>query len=109
MADCLAVASMGGYNTFCEVLSFDKRALIVPRHTPRLEQTIRAEAAERLGLARMLREPDAAPDPQAMVEALRALPSQNLPSRSAVPGLLGGLEKIVAQCGAWLQRTPARG
>ena len=38
---------MGGYNTFCEVLSFDKRALIVPRHTPRLEQAIRAEAAER--------------------------------------------------------------
>jgi predicted glycosyltransferase len=22
---------MGGYNTFCEILSFDKRALIVPR------------------------------------------------------------------------------
>ena len=25
------VVSMGGYNTFCEILSFDKRALIVPR------------------------------------------------------------------------------
>ena len=23
---------MGGYNTFCEVLSFDKRTLIVPAH-----------------------------------------------------------------------------
>src|SRR5260221_2674842 len=58
MGDCRAVASMGGYNTFCEILSFDKRALIVPRHTPRFEQTIRAEAAQRLGLARTLPEPD---------------------------------------------------
>ena len=33
---------MGGYNTFCEILSFDKRALIVPRTVPRLEQYIRA-------------------------------------------------------------------
>ena len=69
---------MGGYNTFCEILSFDKRALIVPRHTPRLEQTIRAEAAQRLGLARMLAEPrdGALPDIGAMVRALKALPQQ---------------------------------
>ena len=25
------VVAMGGYNTFCEILSFDKRAIIVPR------------------------------------------------------------------------------
>ncbi len=101
MADCLAVASMGGYNTFCEILSFDKRALLVPRHTPRLEQTIRAEAAERLGLIRMLREPDGAAVPEVMVAALQALPSQALPSRSRAPGLLDGLATIVDRCGAW--------
>ena len=101
MAECVAVASMGGYNTFCEILSFDKRALLVPRHTPRLEQTIRAEAAERLGLMRMLREPDGEPPPEAMTTALRALPSQALPSRAATPGLLDGLTTIVEQCGAW--------
>ena len=39
------VVAMGGYNTFCEILSFDKRALIVPRTEPRLEQYIRAERA----------------------------------------------------------------
>ena len=101
MAECVAVASMGGYNTFCEILSFDKRALLVPRHTPRLEQTIRAEAAERLGLMRMLREPDGEPPPEAMTTALRALPSQALPSRAATPGLLDGLTTIVDRCGAW--------
>lgn len=28
------VVSMGGYNSTCEILSFQKRALIVPRITP---------------------------------------------------------------------------
>ena len=106
MAACLGVVSMGGYNTFCEMLSFDKRALIVPRHVPRLEQTIRAEAAERLGLARMLREPEegVAPDASAMVAALKRVPSQNVPSQGSVHGLLDGLETIVAQSGAWFGR-----
>lgn len=110
MAECLGVASMGGYNTFCEILSFDKRALIVPRRTPRLEQTIRAEAAEKIGLLRTLREPDGSPAAEAMVEALQALPSQAVPSRSAIPGLLDGLPNIVERCGTWFGRTPvARG
>jgi predicted glycosyltransferase len=43
------VVAMGGYNTVCEVLSFDKRALIVPRTTPRREQLIRAERLADLG------------------------------------------------------------
>jgi predicted glycosyltransferase len=109
MAACLAAASMGGYNTFCEILSFDKRALIVPRHTPRMEQTIRAEAAQRLGLTQMLPEPreGASPDIDAMVRALKALPQQPLPSVRAAPGLLDGLERVVADCGQWLGRDPA--
>jgi predicted glycosyltransferase len=106
MAACLGVVSMGGYNTFCEMLSFDKRALIVPRHIPRLEQTIRAEAAERLGLARMLREPEegVVPNAAAMVAALKRVPSQNVPSQGSVHGLLDGLETIVKQSGAWFGR-----
>src|SRR3546814_4001448 len=50
MARCAAIVAMGGYNKFCEILSFDKRALIVPRTEPRLEQFIRAKRAEDLGL-----------------------------------------------------------
>jgi predicted glycosyltransferase len=107
MADALGVASMGGYNTFCEILSFDKRGLIVPRHTPRLEQTIRAEAATRLHLARMLREPDEgmSGDPEAMAKALAALPDQAAPSVSAIPGLLDGLPKIISLSSAWFGRA----
>ena len=49
-----AVVSMGGYNTFCEILSYDKPALIVPRTVPRKEQFLRASRAQELGLVRML-------------------------------------------------------
>jgi predicted glycosyltransferase len=89
-----AVVAMGGYNTFCEILSLDKPALIVPRRTPRLEQSIRALAADRLGLVRMLEDLDGTRDPRAMAEALRALPDQAPPSRVVVPGLLDGLDTI---------------
>src|SRR5947208_3486692 len=37
------IIGMGGYNTICEVLSFEKRALIVPRVHPEPEQWIRAQ------------------------------------------------------------------
>ncbi len=44
------VIAMGGYNTVSEILSFEKRALIVPRVKPRLEQLIRAKRLEERGL-----------------------------------------------------------
>ncbi len=54
MQRAAGVVAMGGYNTFCEILSFDKRAIIVPRTQPRLEQFIRARAARNIGLIEML-------------------------------------------------------
>ena len=84
---------MGGYNTFCEILSFDKPAIIVPRRVPRLEQFIRAERADALGLMTMLA-PSQASDPLKMAAALRGLPSQPPPSTVSIPGLLDGLEVI---------------
>ena len=53
IADAVGVIAMGGYNTFCEILSFDKAAIIMPRKKPRLEQYIRAARAEELRLVRM--------------------------------------------------------
>jgi predicted glycosyltransferase len=89
-----AVVAMGGYNTFCEVLSLDKRALIVPRTRPRLEQYIRAVEAERLGLACMLTDRDEPRTPERMAAALHRLLSQPRPSEVVVPGLLDGLDRI---------------
>jgi predicted glycosyltransferase len=89
-----AVVAMGGYNTFCEILSFDKRALIVPRTRPRLEQHIRAVEAERLGLVRMLSDRDEPRTPARMAAALRGLPGQPRPSEVVIPGLLDGLDRV---------------
>jgi predicted glycosyltransferase len=89
----LAVVAMGGYNTFCEILSFDKRALILPRTVPRAEQYIRAARAAELGLVSMLL-PDENTDAHQMGEALRALPNRRRPSKVHIPGLLDGLSAI---------------
>jgi predicted glycosyltransferase len=89
-----AIVAMGGYNTFCEILSLDKRALVVPRTKPRLEQYIRAVEAERLGLACMLSDYDEPRVPDRMAAALRKLSRQPRPSEVVIPGLLDGLDKI---------------
>ena len=102
VAGAAGVVAMGGYNTFCEVLSLDKRALIIPRTTPRLEQFIRASSAARLGLISMLSE-DGVNDPSVMAAALRALPRQNLPSQVVVPGLLEGLPNVAKLVAPWLK------
>ncbi|NYZ13043.1 hypothetical protein HL658_10800 [Azospirillum sp. RWY-5-1] len=95
------VVAMGGYNTFCEILSFDKKALIVPREVPRREQYIRAARAQELGLSAMLVD-DGVRDAHAMATALRQLPQQAPPSSVVVPGLLDGLENVNRLAERWL-------
>ncbi|MEM7566916.1 MAG: hypothetical protein AAF321_06745, partial [Pseudomonadota bacterium] len=94
VAGAQGVVAMGGYNTFCEILSADRPAIIAPRTRPRREQLIRAEAAERLGLLRMLTPERDGASAAAMAQAIRALAAQPRPSEAAMPGLLGGLEAI---------------
>ena len=101
--DAAGIVSMGGYNTFCEILSHDQRAVIVPRTVPRREQYIRASRAHELGLARML-EDDGNYQPEVMAEALRALPRQRRPSEVVVPGLLEGLVNVNRLVEPWITR-----
>ena len=93
MSGAAGVVAMGGYNTFCEILTMDKPAVIAPRTRPRMEQYIRALRAQDLGLVRMLAA-DGRRDPGLMADALRQLPSQRPPSENLVPGLLDGLDSI---------------
>ncbi|MBU2981389.1 hypothetical protein KO498_06135 [Lentibacter algarum] len=88
------VVSMGGYNTFCEILSFNKPAIIVPRVFPRKEQFIRASRAEELGLIRMLDPTENQLTVENMITAIRALPAQKPPSEGQLSGLLGGLDTV---------------
>ncbi|MCB9959601.1 MAG: hypothetical protein H6843_13450 [Rhodospirillaceae bacterium] len=94
MDRAVGVVAMGGYNTFCEILSFDKPALLVPRVEPRLEQMIRASRAEELGLVRMLPMPSGDPDVPRMAQALADLPSAARPSDAMPPQFLDGLHAI---------------
>ena len=106
MAAADGVVAMGGYNTFCEILSFDRPALIVPRTRPRLEQYIRARRAAELGLVAMLAD-DGQREAAAMAAALRALPGQPRPSLVAPSGLLDGLVTINRLAERWLGPSAA--
>jgi predicted glycosyltransferase len=106
MSQAGGIVSMGGYNTFCEILSFDKPSVIVPRRVPRLEQHIRTLHASQKGLVGMLPD-DGERDPQLMAAALRGLLDRPKPSATHIPGLLDGLSAINSMFGRYLDAAPA--
>ena len=93
LSEATAIVGMGGYNTFCEILSFDKPTLLVPRVVPRREQAIRASQAKACGLVEVLAI-DNYPDVELMAAALSALPKQQPPSAAGISSLLDGLDTI---------------
>ena len=97
------LVAMGGYNTFCEILSFDKPSIIVPRTRPRMEQYIRARRADQLGLVKMLVD-DGRREAKSMATALRHLQQQSQPSSVVIPGLLDGLPNVNRLAERWLGR-----
>jgi len=94
MTGAVGVVAMGGYNTFCEILSFDKPAVIIPRTVPRLEQYIRAKRAEDLGLMRMIHKERDGNGANIMSDAIRSLSTQKPPSAVQIDGLLDGLDIV---------------
>jgi predicted glycosyltransferase len=103
MLKATAIVSMGGYNTFCEILSFDRPALLVPRKRPRREQRIRAARAAELGIVDMLGS-EAAAHPATMAEALRRLPERAPPSASSHKLNLQGLDRIAEMIGGYIEQ-----
>lgn len=99
------IVAMGGYNTFCEILSFDKPAVIVPREKPRREQWIRASRTQDLGLTRMLEDPaerGLPRDPAIMARAIAGVMHQPRPSAAMRPGMMDGLDEVVRLSSRWL-------
>jgi len=98
MFEAEAVIAMGGYNTFCEILSFDKRALILPRSQPREEQLIRARNAAEIGLLTML---DLTSErlTSVMIDSIIKLPQQDKPSKHKLDKLLHGLDFVTERFG----------
>jgi len=107
VAGAKAVVAMGGYNTYCEILSFDKPALVVPRTVPREEQLIRARRAAELGLIDLLL-PEEASDAVRLAAKLRVLPNRPRPSQVSPRLGLDGLLNISGIIGGWLDNRSHR-
>lgn len=90
------VIAMGGYNTICEILAFGKRALIVPRVTPRREQWVRAERLQRLGILDVLH-----PD-KVQPKRLSAWLQRELATERAARIDLNGLSRVESLLGELL-------
>ncbi len=86
------VVAMAGYNTVCELLSFGKRAILVPRDKPVMEQLIRARRLSELGFFDILEPSELSPERliQQVLCTLEAAPKP-------MPAIdLGGLPTIRA-------------
>lgn len=95
------VLSMGGYNTMCEVLSLGKRAVVVPRVKPRLEQWIRCKRLAKLGLIRTIH-PSEATHERLVRAVMESLVEENMVA-PAIRINFDGLRhvtEIVSACGA---------
>lgn len=88
------VVSMAGYNTVCELLSFGRSAILVPRAEPVKEQLIRARLLEAAGLFEMI-EPDQLSPETLISKVLNGLNhSADLPVRVDLQGLPRIRERI---------------
>ncbi len=100
MAAADVAVCMGGYNTVCELLTLRRRAVVVPRTRPGLEQCIRAERLSALGLLRMLHPEALQPGQllQAVAEELaHAADTAAPPARTAAALDMHGLARCSAQ------------
>ncbi|WP_236146354.1 glycosyltransferase family protein [Leptolyngbya iicbica] len=95
------VIAMGGYNTTCEILSFQKPALLVPRIVPRQEQWIRAERLQQRGLIDVLHPEYLCPD------ALTTWLHQPVNAISDSPSVnLNGLDNLLTEMQHLLSTAP---
>lgn len=94
------VVAMGGYNTTCEILAYQKPALIVPRIRPRQEQWIRADRLYRQGLIDMLYPTQLSP------ESLTHWLHQPLAITTECPVInLNGLKNLIADLQRLLDKS----
>ncbi|MGI9413674.1 MAG: glycosyltransferase family protein [Hyphomicrobiales bacterium] len=95
MPNAVGVIAPAGYDMLCQILSLDKRAILVPQPDPGSARAERAERAARLDLAALLTR-DEASDPYKLAAALHAFPTRPLPSQCGSADMLLGIETICA-------------
>ena len=84
-ADC--VVGMAGYNSVCDILSFQRPAVLVPRPGPSMEQSIRAARLHDWGTAQVVAKDELTPDRLALA-ITAALSQTTIP---AAPLTLAGI------------------
>jgi predicted glycosyltransferase len=89
LADC--IVSMAGYNTCCDLLTFTRPSVLVPRRGPSREQSIRAGRLAEWGAASVL--PADQADAEHLAEAIASALDGPLPSPAPAP--LAGLDTAV--------------
>ena len=106
LADCDAVVAMAGYNTCAEILQSRKPSVLLPRTHPRMEQALRAERFQKLGLTQSLIDPQPEEMVRAVEQALHRgpLPLERIPSLDGVARMCAVLREIVLQPAAPLSR-----
>lgn len=93
MAAADLIVSMGGYNTVCEILTLQKRAIVIPRSMPVHEQLIRAERMSKLGLFDMIH-PDHLNPKRLMESVEKNLTSPRVATDCPYRIELGGLQEL---------------
>jgi predicted glycosyltransferase len=88
-ADC--VVSMAGYNTVCDIVSYRRRSILVPRAGPSYEQSLRAERLAECGIADVI--PVDELRPESLADAIENALAEPPPSPEALP--LGGLDNAL--------------
>ncbi|MFC8921028.1 glycosyltransferase family protein [Cellulosimicrobium sp. NPDC057127] len=104
----LAVVTMGGYNSVCEVLASGRPALVVPRTHPRAEQLVRARRLAELGLLDVL---DDEPTPERVAawlgSATRPRAGGRAGARPALDVDLDGLARVPSLVARLVERARA--
>ncbi len=97
------VVAMGGYNTVCEILSYRKPSLLVPRVSPRKEQWIRAQRLQQLGILDMIH-----PD-ELTVNSLRDWMTKDVSQSHIHPDVIdfAGLDRIAQLVAGLVERKTA--
>ncbi|HKT48928.1 MAG TPA: glycosyltransferase, partial [Candidatus Angelobacter sp.] len=80
------VVSQAGYNTVCELLSFSRRAILVPRSEPVREQLIRARLMAQQGFFECIEPQDLTPE-NLIAKVREALSSSLNPTTPDLDGL----------------------
>jgi ATP-binding cassette subfamily B protein len=100
-ADC--IVAMAGYNTVCDVLSYRRRSVLVPRPGPSQEQALRADRLEAWGATEVVRPSELTS--REVANAIRAVLSRSEPP--APPVSLDGVRSALNVLDAALEQARA--